>query len=73
MSSRHKALADMENKRTDVTGPGLIEAEIKVINVGLANFAFDLQECGVEAVHVDWRPPAGADPELAEILAEMGA
>ena len=34
----------------------------RVINVGLEGFAADLERLGVPVTHVDWAPPAGADP-----------
>ena len=39
----------------------------RIINIGLESFADDLSAQGVEAVHVDWSPPAGGDPELATL------
>ena len=42
-----------------------------VINVGLGDFYDALKEQGVETAQVDWRPPAGGDPELLEILDKL--
>lgn len=42
-----------------------------VINVGLESFADSLVAQEAEVVRVDWRPPAGGDPELAAILRRM--
>jgi hypothetical protein len=39
----------------------LFEAELKVINIGLASFKESLDHCGVQAVQVDWRPPMRVD------------
>lgn len=50
----------------------LLEQPLKVINIGLEGFATDLDRHGVEVVHVDWTPPAGGDPELAELLSKLG-
>lgn len=50
----------------------LLQSELRVVNVGLAAFAEDLQRRGVEVVHVEWSPPAGGDPELVELLAKLG-
>ena len=36
----------------------LLQQPLRVINVGLEGFARDLEERGVEVVHVDWSPPA---------------
>lgn len=39
-----------------------------IVNVGLARFAEILESRGTAVIHVDWRPPAGGDPELARLL-----
>lgn len=41
----------------------------RVINVGLHGFFDTLQEVGAPATQVDWRPPLGGDPGLANRLA----
>jgi FdrA protein len=41
------------------------------INVGLESFYDSLVGQGATAVHVDWRPPAGGNERLMEILARM--
>jgi FdrA protein len=50
-----------------------LKAPLKVVNVGLESFARDLTRQGVEVIDVDWRPPAGGDPELADLLSKLGA
>ena len=50
----------------------LVAEPPKVVNVGLKRFADDLAARGVETVYVDWSPPAGGDPELADLLAKLG-
>jgi FdrA protein len=50
----------------------LLQAEIRVINIGLREFATDLRACGVPVVHVSWSPPAVSDPKIAELLAKLG-
>ncbi len=45
----------------------------KVVNVGLEGFAKELDAQGVEVIHVEWSPPAGGDPALAELLSKLGA
>ena len=42
------------------------------INVGLEAFARDLDRRGVEVIDVDWRPPAGGDPKLVDLLSKLG-
>jgi len=51
---------------------GLLNAPLKVVNIGLQGFAHELADQGVDVVHVDWTPPAGGDPKLAELLSKLG-
>ena len=44
---------------------------LKLINVGLRSFYESLRAQGADVAHVDWRPPAGGDPELARLLARL--
>jgi hypothetical protein len=48
-----------------------LETPIIAINVGLGMFAESLRAQGVQVVQVDWVPPAGGDPQLAELLDEL--
>jgi hypothetical protein len=43
----------------------------RVVNIGLPQFARDLARAGVPVVHLDWRPPAGGDPALVDLLAQL--
>ena len=56
----------------DKTGKKLIGRPVSVINVGLESFADDLKRQAVEVVHVDWKPPARANPQLAKLLSKLG-
>jgi FdrA protein len=47
------------------------QAPLTAINVGLESFYVSLKAQGANAVHVDWRPPAGGNEKLASILAKM--
>ncbi|MHA1971504.1 MAG: fdrA domain protein [Candidatus Hodarchaeales archaeon] len=40
----------------------------KVINLGLRSFSDTCETQGVKVTHVRWKPPAGGDPELIELL-----
>ena len=55
--------------------PGLplahFNGELAAINVGLESFYDSLKSQGATAVQVDWRPPAGGNEKLMEILAMM--
>ncbi len=44
---------------------------LAAVNVGLELFYRSLVDQGCEAVHVDWRPPAGGNERLAGILARL--
>ena len=44
---------------------------VAAINVGLESFYDSLREQGAQAVHVDWKPPAGGDERLQAILQKM--
>jgi len=49
----------------------LFRQEIRVINLGLAAFAQELERLGVPVVHVQWSPPAGGDAKKAALLAAL--
>ncbi len=51
----------------------LLDRPLMVVNIGLESFAADLRAEGAGVVHVDWAPPAAGDPELAALLAKLGA
>lgn len=44
-----------------------------IVNVGLEGFAEELASQQVSVVHLDWRPPAGGDAELADLLSKLGS
>lgn len=46
----------------------LFHGPMSVINLGLPGFFESVKSQGAPCVHVDWRPPAGGDPRLIEIL-----
>jgi hypothetical protein len=50
----------------------LLTEPVRVVSVGLELFADALGAMRVPVVHVDWRPPAGGDPRLADLLARAG-
>lgn len=62
----------MQDDRKDPID-SLLNTPLRVINVGLEGFARDLGQQGVGVVHVDWSPPAGGDPRLADLLSRLGA
>ena len=44
---------------------------LAALNVGLESFYESLTAQGAQAVHVEWRPPAGGNEKLASLLARM--
>jgi FdrA protein len=50
--------------------PVLVDA-LRVINIGLEDFATDLAAEGVAVIQLDWRPPAGGNARLAALLAQL--
>jgi hypothetical protein len=49
----------------------LFGKKLKVIDLGLESFHDSLKKQGVEVLHVDWRPPAGGNKKLMEILKKL--
>lgn len=50
----------------------LLHTPPRVINIGLEQFARDLEKQGVAVIPVDWSPPAGGNQELAHLLSKLG-
>jgi FdrA protein len=48
-----------------------LKLPLAAINVGLESFYDSLISQGAQAVHVEWRPPAGGNEKLAALLAKM--
>ncbi|MGI9523636.1 MAG: DUF1116 domain-containing protein [Hyphomicrobiaceae bacterium] len=57
---------------SDNAAKGLLDRPVNVINVGLQRFAEDLRDQDVDVVQLDWAPPAGGNPQLADILSKLG-
>ena len=48
-----------------------VTSTFAAINVGLESFTNSLRAQGADVVHVDWRPPAGGDERLANLLTRL--
>ncbi len=48
-----------------------LSTPLAIINVGLESFYESLTGQGAQAVHVEWRPPAGGDERLMDVLRKM--
>jgi len=51
----------------------LFANELHIVNIGLHSFAEALHSTGAPVVEVDWKPPAGGDPELIALLDSLRA
>lgn len=60
-----------DQHETDEPKP-LLGQPLQVLNIGLERFAEDLAENSVETVQVEWRPPAGGNEAMANIIADLG-
>ncbi len=49
----------------------LLNSPVVVVNIGVKNFADNLEKQNAEVVHVNWRPPAGGDQEMMNILEDL--
>jgi hypothetical protein len=49
----------------------LFTQPLVVINLGLDGFARNLEIQGVEVIRVDWKPPAGGNQEMIDILDQL--
>ncbi|MBI5825813.1 MAG: acyl-CoA synthetase FdrA [Chloroflexi bacterium] len=48
-----------------------LKQPLAAVNVGLESFYDSLISQGAQAVHVEWRPPAGGNERMAALLAKM--
>lgn len=49
----------------------LFNERLNIINVGLERFSNSVKEQEVPAIQVDWKPPAGGNRRLMEILEKL--
>ncbi|MFQ5614981.1 MAG: acyl-CoA synthetase FdrA [Anaerolineales bacterium] len=49
-----------------------LQVPLTAINVGVESFFESLVNQGAQAIHVDWRPPAGGNERLMSLLAKLG-
>ena len=46
----------------------LLATPVAAINLGVEDFAENLEAQGAQVIHVNWSPPAGGDQEIIAIL-----
>lgn len=49
----------------------MLKGELKVASLGLKSFTAALEAQCVKVVHIDWKPPAGGDPELLKLIDQL--
>lgn len=49
----------------------LLSGEVKVINLGLEDFASSLKEQEAAVIHVRWQPPAMGNEDLLKLLDKL--
>jgi len=49
----------------------LFTQELKVINMGLESFQKDLKSQDVDAMQMNWRPTAGGNPKMMDLLSRL--
>ncbi len=49
----------------------LFNKDLSVLNIGLETFKDTMDSQHVDAIHMQWRPPANGNPMLASILADL--
>jgi FdrA protein len=69
----HVSLRFGASRKNEFTAVNLekLNQPLAAINVGLESFYESLTSQGAQAVHVDWRPPAGGNEKLAALLQKM--
>ncbi len=50
----------------------LFSKELEVINVGVEHFADAMRAQGVKVEQVEWKPPAGGQKPLVDLLTRLG-
>ena len=51
----------------------LLSQPLQIVNIGLESFAQELRAQNISVTQVNWSPPAGGDPKLAELLSKLGS
>lgn len=49
----------------------LFNSDLSVVNVGLEGFHKSIEEQGVKSTNLEWKPPAGGNAKLLEILDKL--
>lgn len=49
----------------------LFNSNLQVVNMGLESFSKDLKNQNVSVIHMNWRPPAGGNEKMIELLRKL--
>ena len=49
----------------------LFNSNLQVVNMGLESFSKDLKNQNVAVIHMNWRPPAGGNERMMELLRKL--
>lgn len=49
----------------------LFNSNLQVVNMGLESFSKDLKNQNVPVIHMNWRPPAGGNEKMMELLRKL--
>jgi hypothetical protein len=49
----------------------LLHQPLVIINLGLESFAENMKKQGAEVVQVNWKPPAGGDTKMMDLLDQL--
>jgi len=49
----------------------LLSEPLVAINIGLDAFASNLENQGVDVIRVAWKPPAGGDQQMIDLLDQL--
>jgi len=49
----------------------LLQAQPRILNIGLPAFADELRAAGIPVLQLDWAPPVIADPRIRALLAKL--
>lgn len=49
----------------------LFNSNLQVINMGLESFSKELKEQEVPVIHMNWRPHAGGNEKMVELLRKL--
>jgi len=60
-----------EEKDLKMVDPAVLNQPLAAINVGLESFSESLQAQGAKVIQMDWRPPAGGDQKMMDILERL--